>query len=114
MLPQLNQETTAKVADQANNRSKNGANLVQNKFVNEDYHLPKRRIMRKKIVNKNSTGRKNTNGSEDVKEVSSSVDLISMQKLKLPFASFIDQKMIQKDRLLGVINRNMDKEIVTV
>ena len=75
MLPLLN-STGVYAADQYVSGDR-GAHLSTNKFVSEDYHLLKRRVMRKKNVNANhSAVRYNANSAEDARN-SNSVDMLS-------------------------------------
>ena len=47
------------------------------------------------------------------KEPPVNIDVLA-ENVKIPFASFVDQKMIKDGRRVEIINCNLDKEIVSI
>lgn len=76
--------------------------MKMNRRAND--YLPQQRIMRRKRSNLfKKTRDKDTLNIDPIAE-----------HIKIPFASFVDHKMIKEKRLNGIINKTIDSQIIAV
>ena len=98
MLPEIKESIEAYEP-----KEKNIFDMLPVKNQASDY-LPQRRIIRRKrsnIFKKSGSQRR------------LKVDTMA-ENIKIPFASFVDQKMVKGRRLVGIINKDIDSRIASI